>query len=61
MRAYHEDVHPACPVYPTRITRALVEEFTGEPFDYEEILPAYGGRYKQLSQFGGQLIPQLLA
>ena len=29
------------PSYPTRITRSLVEEFTGEPFEYEEWLPVY--------------------
>lgn len=29
------------PSYPTRITRSLVEEFTGEPFQYEEWLPVY--------------------
>lgn len=27
--------------YPTSITRSLVEEFTGKPFNYTEILPAY--------------------
>lgn len=29
------------PSYPTRITRSLVEEFTGEPFEYQEWLPVY--------------------
>jgi hypothetical protein len=27
--------------YPTQITRTLVEEFSGEPFDYTEILPTF--------------------
>ena len=41
MRAYHVK-HPPEPVkYPTRITRSLVEELTGRPFEYEEILPVF--------------------
>jgi hypothetical protein len=41
MRTYHAG-HPPEPVeYPTRITRSLVEEFSGKPFEYEEILPVY--------------------
>ena len=32
---------PKPPVFPTRITRSLVEEFTGAPFEYEEWLPVY--------------------
>ena len=32
---------PSPTSYPTRITRSLVEEFTGEPFEYEEWLPVY--------------------
>ncbi|MEL7266479.1 MAG: DUF1553 domain-containing protein, partial [Planctomycetota bacterium] len=41
MSRYHEE-HPArTPQYPTSITRSLVEEFTGEPFEYTEILPTY--------------------
>ena len=27
--------------YPTQITRTLIEEFSGEPFDYTEILPTF--------------------
>ena len=27
--------------YPRTITRSLVEELTGRPFDYEEILPVF--------------------
>ena len=37
----HAHTAPEPPVYPTRITRSLVEEFSGEPFNYEEILPAF--------------------
>ena len=38
---YHR-AHPAEPVsYPTEITRSLVEEFSGKPFEYEEILPIF--------------------
>lgn len=41
MRAYHK-THESEPVnYPTKITRSLVEEFSGKPFEYEEILPAF--------------------
>lgn len=41
MRAYQSKVTPAKVSYPAKITRTLVEEFSGEPFDYEEILPAF--------------------
>jgi hypothetical protein len=41
MRKYHAGVKPEPVKYPTKITRSLVEEFTGEPFEYEEILPVY--------------------
>ena len=27
--------------YPTEITRSLVEEFSGQPFEYREILPKF--------------------
>lgn len=41
MIPYHQ-THAAQPtVYPTKITRSLVEEFTGRPFEYEEILPVF--------------------
>ena len=42
MRAYHAKHQPEKIVYPTSITRSLVEEFTGQPFKYEEILPVFG-------------------
>ena len=39
--AYHR-VTPAEPVtYPTEITRSLVEEFSGQAFEYKEILPIF--------------------
>jgi mono/diheme cytochrome c family protein len=41
MRAYHRAVVPERKEYPTSITRSLVEELTGEPFEYEEILPVF--------------------
>ncbi|EMI57792.1 DUF1553 domain-containing protein [Rhodopirellula sallentina] len=41
MREYHEEIHPEATVYPTEITRSLVEEFTGKPFEYTEILPVF--------------------
>ncbi len=37
----YDGVEPAARNYPTSITRSLVEEFTGEPFDYQEILPVF--------------------
>ncbi len=41
MREYHDGLEPRAPTYPTRITRSLVEEFSGKPFEYEEILPVF--------------------
>ena len=41
MTAYHEDKKPEPVEYPTSITRSLVEENTGETFEYEEILPVF--------------------
>ena len=41
MISYHQSHKPKPKVYPTAITRSLVEENTGESFDYEEILPAF--------------------
>lgn len=41
MTDYHRGVEPEAPVYPTEITRSLVEEFSGDTFEYEEILPAF--------------------
>ena len=41
MTSYHESNPAGKTTYPTRITRSLVEEFTGRPFEYEEILPVF--------------------
>ncbi len=41
MRVYHEDVDAPRKEYPKSITRSLVEEFSGQPFEYEEILPVF--------------------
>ncbi|GIW97969.1 MAG: cytochrome c [Pirellulaceae bacterium] len=41
MQTYHRQVAPEVTTYPTRVSRSLVEEFSGRPFDYEEILPVF--------------------
>lgn len=41
MVSYHQEVKPEPATYPTSITRSLVEEFSGRPFEYEEILPNF--------------------
>jgi mono/diheme cytochrome c family protein len=41
MKDYHAGVTPKPVSYPTKITRSLVEEFSGKTFDYDEILPAF--------------------
>lgn len=41
MRKYHNGVKPEKREFPTRITRSLVEEFSGKVFEYEEILPVF--------------------
>lgn len=41
MRIYHTAVKPEPVSYPTRVTRSLVEEFSGRKFEYEEILPVF--------------------
>ncbi|MFZ9838364.1 MAG: PSD1 and planctomycete cytochrome C domain-containing protein [Opitutaceae bacterium] len=41
MQSYHRGVKPEPVKYPTRVTRSLVEEFSGKVFEYEEILPAF--------------------
>jgi len=41
MRGYHQDKTPGKRKYPTEITRSLVEEFSGQPFEYQEILPVF--------------------
>jgi len=41
MRRYHEGVEAAPVKFPTKITRSLVEELSGKPFEYTEILPVF--------------------
>lgn len=41
MLAYHRDTAAEPVSYPTTITRSLVEEFSGQPFEYQEILPVF--------------------
>ncbi len=41
MQGYHREVTPEPVPYPTEVTRSLVEEFSGKPFDYQEWLPAF--------------------
>ena len=46
MQAYHADKKPKPREYPTEITRSLVEEFSGQPFEYQEILPVFNDYQK---------------
>ena len=41
MKVYHREQVAPKGSYPTKITRSLVEEFSGKTFSYEEILPVY--------------------
>ncbi|QGJ68550.1 Secreted protein containing planctomycete cytochrome C domain [Planctomycetales bacterium 10988] len=41
MVTYHQEHSPQPTTYPTMITRSLVEEFSGEPFEYQEMLDIY--------------------
>ena len=41
MRTYHQSHEPQAVEYPTQVTRSLVEEFTGEPFEFIEKLNVY--------------------
>ncbi len=41
MRAYHARHQPVPVKYPTQVVRSLVEEFTGEPFEFIEKLNVY--------------------
>ena len=41
MIAYHRNQTPQPVVYPTHVVRSLVEEFTGDAFEFEEILPVF--------------------
>ena len=41
MQTYHKEHTPEPVTYPTSITRSLIEELSGKPFEYEEILPVF--------------------
>ncbi len=41
MQDYYRGIKVAPVTYPTRVTRSLVEEFSGKIFEYEEILPVF--------------------
>ena len=41
MEDYHNHHQPRKVTYPSSIIRSLVEELTGKPFEYEEILPVF--------------------
>ena len=41
MVEYHKSTAAQAVQYPTEITRSLVEEFSGKPFEYQEILPVF--------------------
>ncbi|MBC8353679.1 MAG: PSD1 domain-containing protein [Planctomycetes bacterium] len=41
MLKYHQEIKPASVEYPKEVTRSLVEEFTGEPFEFIEKLNVY--------------------
>jgi mono/diheme cytochrome c family protein len=43
MQQYHQSNKPTATDYPQTITRSLVEEFSGQPFEYTEILPVFEG------------------
>lgn len=41
MQAYHRQHSPEAKQYPTQVTRSLVEEFTGKPFEFVEKLNVF--------------------
>lgn len=41
MQVYHQQEQPEPVTFPAHITRSLVEEFSGSPFEYQEILPRF--------------------
>ncbi len=41
MQGYHQQTEPEAVEYPTQVTRSLVEEFTGQPFEFIEKLNVY--------------------
>ena len=48
MKKYHDGVTPEPRHYPVEITRSLVEEFSGKPFEYKEILPVFRNYQRDL-------------
>lgn len=48
MTEYHSTTDAPQTKYPTRITRSLVEEFSGQPFEYDEILPVFENYHADL-------------
>lgn len=41
MREYHAETTPEPTTYPTKVVRSLVEEFSGDIFEYDEWLPVF--------------------
>ena len=41
MVAYHQKHAPEPSQYPTKVVRSLVEEFSGETFEFDELLPVF--------------------
>ena len=41
MVEYHQQHAPEPTVYPTKVVRSLVEEFSGETFEFDELLPVF--------------------
>lgn len=41
MLSYHQENEPVAKEYPKQVVRSLVEEFTGEPFEFVELLNVY--------------------
>ncbi|QDT02852.1 Planctomycete cytochrome C [Rubripirellula lacrimiformis] len=41
MVTYHQNHEPGDVSYPTKVVRSLVEEFSGEPFEIDELLPNF--------------------
>jgi hypothetical protein len=59
MKKHHLEHEPEKSKYPTSVTRSLVEEATGLPFEYEEILPAFEDY--QADQKAHEIAPQTRA
>lgn len=61
MEQYHKEQQLEPIDYPVQITRSLVEEFSGKPFEYEEILPAYEDYQPNLKPADTQATTRALA